>query len=446
MRILTTTFLSVVILSAGVGAYLLFGKPPEVAQREDRVDTRPLVRTTTIVQHDQPVVIEMDGDANALRLITVAAQVHGQIKFRSPHARSGMFVHEGDLLFEIDDTNYRLELERLEAMLSQNHEETTSVAVDITNTTELIALAEQEAELQKKQLQRMQGAYARKSASETDVDSAARQEITARNALQSLLNTKRSREQMLRQMEAGRRLVTAQIRQAQVDLERCRVTAPVSGRIVDDIAEQGDYIRDGDDLVHISDSSRIEVKCNLQADDLVWVLQQAHQSAATAEAMLINPLATPIPCEVAWDFGGTEVLWDGELSRFEGTGADRGTRTFPCRVTVAEPGTYRISECRGSPDVIAPSLSSGMFVTVRIPITASRRLLRIPTKAVRPGGDVWVVRDQVLHVRHVKMARSTDAYSLVHADETDLTDGDQVVITPLMAARDGMEVRVEGAE
>lgn len=446
MRILTTTFLCVVILCAGVGAFLLFGKPPEVAQRENLTDVRPLVRTTTIASHNQPVVIEMDGDANALRLITVAAQVRGQIKHRSPEARSGMFVHQGDLLFEIDDTNYRLEVERLEAQLSQTVEETRSVAVDIANTTELITLAEQDAELQKKQLQRIKDAFARKSASDSDVDTAARQEITARNALQSLLNTKRSREQMLQQMAAGRRLVSAQIKQAEVNLERCRVTAPVSGRIIDDIAEEGDYTGEGDDMVHISDSSSIEVKCNLQADDLVWVLQKASESAVSAEAILTNPFATPIPCEVAYDFGGTEVLWDGELSRFEGTGTDRQTRTFPCRVTVAEPGNYRIGQGGRSRKIIAPVLSSGMYVTVRIPITASRRLLHIPTKAVRPGGDVWVVRDGVLHVRNVTMARSTDDYSLVHADETDLTDSDQVVISPLITANDGMKVRLEDVE
>ena len=60
--------------------------------------------------------------------------------------------------------------------------------------------------------------------------------------------------------------------------------APVTGRIVDDIAEQGDYVRDGDDLVHISDSSQIEVKSNLQADDLVWILQKASESAESTES------------------------------------------------------------------------------------------------------------------------------------------------------------------
>ena len=443
MRIPTTVFLCLVILSAGVGGYLLFGKPPEVVQNQDTSETAPLVRTATITEHTQPVLIEMDGDANSLRLITVAAQVGGQIKHRSHSARSGMLVHEGDLLFAIDDTNYRLELERLEAQLSLTDEESKSVEIDIVNTEELIQLAKQDVSLRKKQLERIEDAYARKSTSESEVDEATRQEITARNALQTLLNSRRSMKQMLKQKAASRKLVTAQLKQAQVNLERCFITAPADGRIVDDIAEQGDYIRDGDKLVHISDSSCIEVKCNLQADDLVWILQKAGELADSVEAVLQDPLATPIPCEVIYDFDDTEVRWNGVLSRFEATGINRQTRTFPCRVTVAEPHKYCVDNRRAGRAIIAPRLSAGMFVTVRIPILDSRKLLRIPATAVRPGGNVWVVRDDVLRIYSVTIARSSDEYILLRANETDLTDNDQVVISPLVSVKDGMEVRRE---
>lgn len=446
MKFITTTLLSLIILGIGIGGYVLFGKPPKVAQVEENTDTSPLVQTTTITHHELPVVIEMDGDANSLRVITVAAQVRGQITQRSLKSRSGMFVHKGDVLFEIDSTNYRLELESLEAQKSQTDEEITSVKVDIANTEELIELAEEDAILQKKQLRRIRDAYARKSASESDVDSVARQEITARNALQTLQNSKRSMKQLLKQKAASRKLVVAEIKQAQVNVERCHVMAPVTGRIVDDIAEQGDYVRDGDDLVHISDSSQIEVKSNLQADDLVWILQKASESAESTEAMRANPLATPIPCEIIYDFEGTEVLWDGVLSRFEGTGMDRDTRTFPCRITVAEPSRYRVRAAQGLHTAFAPSLLSGMFVTVRIPITASNKLLSIPTKAIRPGGEVWVVRNGVLHVRKVSLARSTDDHALIRADKTDLTETDQVVISPLVSVKDGMNVRQEIVE
>ncbi|MCH2211260.1 MAG: HlyD family efflux transporter periplasmic adaptor subunit [Fuerstiella sp.] len=446
MQILKKVLLCFAILGTGISYLVYFGRPAKVLQNQQQSETRPLVKTITVSSHNEPFVIEMDGNANSLRTTTVAAQVNGQIKRRPSNARSGMFVQEGDILFEVDDTNYRLELEHLEAQLNQTDEETASVEVDIINTSELITLAKEDARLQKKHLNRMTDAFARKSASETDVESALRQEISTRNALQTLLNTKRSGQQMLKQMAATRQLVTARIKQAQVNLERCRVQAPVSGTIVDDIAEQGDYIRDGDELVHISDSSQIEVRCSLQADDLVWVLRKASASAASTEAMLADPLANPIPCDVTYEFGGAEFLWQGSLSRFEGTGIDRDTRTFPCRVTVAEPDSYRVNKRQKRNLSIAPILSSGMFVTVKLPISGLGKLLRVPANAVRPGENVWAVRDGIMQVISVNILESTDDYMLIESDESGVRESDQLVISPLISARDGMEVREESLQ
>lgn len=445
MRILTTSLLSIVILGAGVGGYLLFGKPPKVAQNEDLSDFRPLVRTVPLEKHSQPVVIEMDGNANSFRVITVGTQVKGQIRSRSDNARNGMFVKEGDLLFEIDPTNYQLDLDRLEAQQSQTQEEIRSVEVDILNTAELISLSDQEWRLQKKQYERLQ-ALLGKAASESDVDAAARQELASRNALQTLKNSKRSQQQLLRQKEASLKLVAAQLQQARVNLERCQVRAPVGGRVVDDLAEQGDFVREGQELVHISDSSKIDVTCNLEVAELSWILQHVAGAAEVVEQALSEPLAKPIPCEVVYSYQETEVVWDGLLSRFEGTGMDRDTRTFPCRVTVNEPTNYRIGDSQGGRLLIAPPLSSGMFVTVRVPVSATDTLMRLPVEAVRPGGVIWLVRDDTLHLRRVSVAHSTDEEILVRATDADLQDTDHVIVSPLVAAKDGMRVRVESGE
>lgn len=446
MRILTTLLLSAIILGVGVGGFMLFGKAPEVAQNAENTDFRPLVKTVSVVEHNQPVVIEMDGEANSFRVITVGSQVKGQIKERRANARNGMYVNEGDVLFEIDSTNYTLEIERLNAQLAQTEEEIVSVEVDIENVKELIVLAEQDWGLQKKQLQRVRDAYKQNSFAESEVDSATRQELTARNALQTLKNSKRSQEQLLKQKHASKKLVQAQLKQAHVNLERCQVKAPVSGRIVNDLAEQGDFVKEGDQLVMISDSSQIDVKCNLQADELFWILQQLAVTPERIQQLAADPLANPIPCEVVYEFEGSEVIWDGLLSRFEGTGIDRDTRTFPCRVNVAEPTNYRLENSQGGRMLIAPSLASGMYVTVRIPLDVSSPLLRMPTEAVRPGGDVWVVREGKLQVRNVSIAQSLDEEVLIRANETDLAPGDEVIVTPLVAARDGMDVRQEDEE
>ena len=458
MKTVTGIFLSLGIIGVGVSGFLLFGKAPEVPQSPEPKDGDVLVRTAPITAYQKPLIIDMDGEAAAWRVISVGAQVKGQISHKSPLARNGMFVKKGDVLFEIDPTSYELEVERLDAQLNQTDEEIRSVEVDLVNTQDLIVLAKADWNLQDKQLKRMQAAAKRGSASESDVDAATRQEITARNVLQTLRNSLRSHQQMLKQKQATRKLVVAQLKHAKVELERCRVTAPLSGRIVDDIVEQGDFIRDGDPLIRISDSSRMEVKCSLRSDDLVWILQQVRSltagtesnveaHVAASEPIVIDPFSIPpVACEVAYDFEGTEFVWNGAVTRFEGTGMDRDTRTLPCRITVAEPTQYRVTDSPLSRTVVPlPALLSGMYVTVRIPVTAPTGLFQVPTEALRPGGRLWVVRDHVLHIRDVSVAASDAAHVLVRREGLDMGPDDQVVISPLTVVRDGMRVRVEAS-
>jgi len=443
---LSASLLSLAILAAGAGGLYLFGQPPEVPQSEEKTDTVPLVRTQTVVAWEQPVMIEMDGEASSFRVVSVGAQVRGQIAIKSPKARSGMFVQEGDVLFEIDDTNYQLNVEQLEAQLDQSRQEMRSVEVNMENSSELIALSEEEWTIQKRHLARIEKLFQGKSTSQSDFDTAKRQELTARNSLQTMKNTLRSQEQMLKEKAASMKLIAAQLKQARTDLQRCTVNSPLSGRIVDDTVEQGDFVNEGGPLVHISDSSKIDVQCSLQSDDMVWLLQQIRELSGESSELTagaIDPMQMPpVPCEVVYEFEGTQLIWDGVLSRFDGMGMDRDTRTLPCRVTVPEPAKYRTDDSPGgTTSVVPPSLMSGMFVSVRIPITTSVDLLRVPVEAVRPGGRIWVVRDRSLHVRRASVARSDDTWALIRAAETDLDDSDEVVVSPMVTIQDGMSVR-----
>ena len=151
-----------------------------------------------------------------------------------------------------------------------------------------------------------------------------------------------------------------------------------------------------------------------------------------------------VACEVAYDLDAVEAVWDGVLSRYEGTGMDRDTRTFPCRVLVEQPRNVRLSDSAGGrPIATPPTLLSGMFVTVRIPVTSPVPLLRVPVEAIRPGGQLWVVDDDTLRVRNVSVAETVGDWAVVRAGDSALRAGDRVVISPLASVTDGMTVAAE---
>jgi hypothetical protein len=147
-----------------------------------------------------------------------------------------------------------------------------------------------------------------------------------------------------------------------------------------------------------------------------------------------------LPVEVAFPFRDVEFVWNGVLSRHDGTGLDPATRTVPCRVRVDEPTDVRLNGNAASAAVIPPTLFSGMYVKVRIPINASVPLLRVPLTAVRPRGEVWLVREDRLAIVPVEVARNENDWAHLRVTREGPQVGEHVITSPLAAVEAGMPV------
>ena len=474
LHILGNVVGSVFILGLGVFGLLFFGRSPEVPTDTSRLKSAseaPLVETAEVTPWDKPFHLDIDGEATSYRVLTVGAEVTGRILKKSDETRSGTFVNQGDVLFEVDPVNYQLDQQRLQARVDQATQELKAIEVDLQNGAALLKLAQEDNELQKEHLERVKTAAVRKAASEAELDNAARQELTSRNAVQMQQNQLNTLAQTKKTKEAALKLAEAELQRTRVDLERCRIVAPITGRVVDDMKEEGDYVKPGDTLVHISDSSRMEVKCSLKGQELAWIWQHGQQSdeppIATSETSAkteatptesaassvdatsaaaprkADPFQMPnVPCEIAFEFEGVETVWDGYLSRYEGTGMDRATRMFPCRVIVDAPEKTRVNSPDGMTPVSPPTLLSGMYVTVRIPIDSPVQLLQVPAESIRPGGQIWVVRDSKLKVVSISLVRVDGDLALVRQEEETLKAQDVVIVSPLASVTDGMPVTV----
>ena len=85
-------------------------------------------------------------------------------------------------------------------------------------------------------------------------------------------------------------------------------------------------------------------------------------------------------------------------------------------------------------------LFSGMYVAIQIPVQPPVALARIPTRALQPGGKVWIVRDGKLIIFDADVARTERETSLIRIFEYGPQPGDKVVTSPLSFVQDGMLV------
>ena len=403
-----------------------------------------LVETDVISEWQQPFTLETEGEAVRYRILTVPTQIGGRIAAKSDACRGGRFVKANTLLFEIDATDYQLDVDRLLAQKRQSEADLKAIDVDEQGTQTLLALAEEDYKLQRKQLERFKTLFSRKATTENELEQVQRQELTARNNRQSLRNQLKVLAQKRVTLAAGCDLVDAQLRRAQADLERTKIVSPVDATVIDDIAEVGNYVKPGDPLVHLSDSSRMEVKLELRASELSWVWLAGRPGLSAAETVEQSAEQTlfeipRMPCEIEFELQGAKAVWNGVLSRYEGTGIDPNTRTFPCRVLVEKPREVTIRDSGNLPTGVSPpSLLSGMFVTVRIPINSPVPILSVPATAVRPGGQLWLNREGKLKIVNVNVARTENSTALILKAGTDLQPGERVVVSPMSAVREGM--------
>lgn len=441
--------LPVLVLLLGAGSLFVFGQRPEPETRDSNERTATAVETRPAEPVEKPFPITVDGEAVSYRSIKISAEVDGRVTNLPERSRGGHFVNEGDLLLEIDPTDYQIAVERLTAQLQQATHDLEAVAVDIEGTQAMLELADEELTILQRDLSRARQLYSRNASSEREVDSARQAELAARNSRQTLQNQLASLRKKAATLTAAKEIAKTQLRQAQADLKRTKITAPVSGTVVGELINEGEFVRVGDPLIRISESARMEVKCNLRIPELKWIWLQHRAATAVPDQTVGQRLELPrVPVEVVFEIDGIRVVWDGVLSRYEGIGLDTRTRTVPCRVLVAHPEASRIEkgldELRQSV-VTPPALLSGMYVTVRIPITSPLPLLKLPISAYRPGGFVWVVRDGKLKILDVELARTTAKHVLVEQRENGLQAGDQVVISPLASVTDGLAVKVLNA-
>jgi len=240
-------------------------------------------------------------------------------------------------------------------------------------------------------------------------------------------------------------LAATMLERAKLDLSRTRVVAPVDGVVVDDKVEQDSFVSRGTPLVTLEDTSAVEVKTSLRMDELsqVWGGRVANGDGLGAHDL------PDAPARVVFTLGDRSYEWDGVLSRQEGRGLDEKTRTLPCRVLVTKPANVKAIDRYGATMATLPpeaprSLLRGMFVDVLVQVNVPQPLVSVPQEAVRPSGDMFVMRDDKLVIMHPRPFHSGGGVVAFKEADSGLLPTDRVVTSQLVNPREGMQL-VEAA-
>jgi membrane fusion protein, multidrug efflux system len=353
------------------------------SDRQSNAAVPPAPAALPQVVVSKPLVREVDsrlgflGQFSAVEQVELRAQVGGTLT--GIYFKDGDIVRKGDLLFTIDPRPYEISLARANAQLE--------------TATARLALAERE-------LHRAQVLATKSFGTEQAVDQRTADRQSAQAAVED---------------------AKAQIRDAQFDLEHCRIAAPFTGRIGTHIVSVGNLI--------------------------------AGSRAATSPTTLLATLVSIDPIYLNFDMSESDFLTfsrdrarlrEGVAEKVEIALSDetrfarQGTLDFVDNALDRSSGTIHARATVPNPDRL---LTPGEFARVRLVLGAPAPALLVPDTAVLPDQSqhlvMTVAPDSTVVPKQVEIG---DLRGSLRVIRSGLAPSDQVIIEGIPHAAPGAKV------
>jgi membrane fusion protein, multidrug efflux system len=305
---------------------------------------------------DMPIDVTAIGTVEAYLTVSVRPQVAGPLL--EARFKEGDFVHKGQVLFTIDPRPYQADLERAKAALVRDK-----------------ALTENN----RSQAERYKKLLAEGVAPAQQVD----QFSSAADASDATVVSDE-----------------AAIRQSELNLEYCTITAPIDGYTGKLSVQPGNLVRVSDPLVVINEINPVYVTFSVPQQHLGDITKYMGQNKLAVTVMLPNDAGAP----------------------------DRGTLEFVDNAVDPTTGTIRL---RAQFDNQRKRLWPGLFVNAMLRLSNRPNTLVVPTQAISTNQDgqfVYVVKaDSTVESRPIIAGTAIEGLSSIQqglkSGETVVTDG-----------------------
>ncbi|MDB4797158.1 efflux RND transporter periplasmic adaptor subunit [bacterium] len=235
-----------------------------------------------------------------------------------------------------------------------------------------------------------------------------------------------AREPQLASARAALEAALAAEEAAKRNLDRCEIRAPFDGMVARANVRPSQFAALATPLGELFATDVSEVRLPLSSNDLSFIdLPKPGAKVALGQAPKVTLSARA---------GERRTEWPGHILRSEET-VDPMNRMVYVVAQVIDP--YGLAKRDGAP------LRSGMFVRASIEGRTQENVIVLPRHALRGRNQVWIVSENKLTFRTVKVAFADAKQVIVTGG---IQPGEQVVVSLLAAVVDGMGVKVREAD
>jgi membrane fusion protein (multidrug efflux system) len=370
-----------------------------------------------VVQRTVPLITELTARTDATETVEIRARVKAFLE--SQRYTEGTMVKSGQVLFTLDKREYeaqlmqaQAQLARAEADLAQAREKSV---VEAAQANVQIALAQLNKTDQ--DVKRLKPLAEIKAVPQQDYDDALAAQQAAKadvEAKQASLNTaKVNQTASILEAEAAVQAARASIRQAQLNVEYCSVTSPVSGIAGIRQVAPGNLVGQGDATLLTTVSNVHPMRVYLSISEREYLMYQQMRAQGKLK-------------------GGADlelVLADGS------TFPHKGRMIIADRAVDLKTGTLSLVAEFPNPTAV---LRPGQFGRVRLAATVAENALLVPQKAVtqmQSANVVYLVGpDKKVALRSVTLGERVGSDYIVTEG---VKAGERVIVEGIQKARPG---------
>ncbi len=357
----------------GLAGWQLLSSAPQ-SKRERPAAPVPLVDVVDSTPRDVPLQLEASGPVVSAFELDIRPQVGGLIVGLHPDFEPGGRIPAGEPILEIESADYQLAVDAAQA--------------EIAKARAAIALEQGRRVVAREELKTLRGSLT----------------IDATSEALAL------RKPQLRQVEAELAAAENQLKRAQLDLARTRLTLPFDLIVLSRSRVSGEVVAARELVGRVTRADEYWVELRTQPDMLGRI--RARQDDRPGSRVIVRDAA---------------ATHDGEVVRIR---ADLAEGSRLGGIIAAVP--------------IAPGdgarLLLGQYVEARIDAGTLAQVIAVPRRAVRDNRRVWVVDDDgKLQVRDAAVAWESEQTLLL--ERRSLHDGDHVVVSRIAGLVPGASVR-----
>jgi len=376
----------------------------------------------TLQARDYTVEIKASGTVRARTQSNLVAEVAGRITTMSPDFEEGGYFDKGDVLLQVDTSDYRNAIQIAENELAASQSSLQQLATEEAASRRSLQLAQNNLRLGQQELQRVRRLWDRRLIARNVLD----QEMQRINQLRQQVDDVQAKLDAIPSrratIQANMNSARARVEREKLNLGRTRVFAPYEGRVLDQQVDIGQYVSPGTVLgvVYATDYVEVDLPLSLTQYSLLDMPEAFRDQAIDAASLpRVNFVGT-----------SSDATWQGQVVR-SAAALDEDTRQINVIARIDNP--YETSSGATTPVRI------GQYLSARIQGKTLRNVYVLPPVAVQQGKEILLLRDNKIAPQAVELLWNSETEMVVRATE-DL-NGEQVIVTALAQATPGMTVK-----